>query len=99
MSNKRGFASDNNSGVDPRLLQALQLANTGHTIGYGDDEYTSAAESLIKQHFGEKAHSFFVYNGTAANVLSLKALTNSFNSIICAETAHINVDDSEAPKT
>ena len=98
MSNKRGFASDNNSGVHPRLLQALQLANTGHTIGYGDDEYTSAAESLIKQHFGEKAHSFFVYNGTAANVLSLKALTNSFNSIICAETAHINVDECGAPE-
>jgi threonine aldolase len=98
MSNKRGFASDNNSGVHPRLLQALQKVNVGHTIGYGDDDYTSAAESLIKQHFGEKAQTFFVYNGTAANVLSLKAMTNSFNSIICAETAHINVDECGAPE-
>jgi threonine aldolase len=98
MSNKRGFASDNNSGVHPRLLQALQQVNVGHTIAYGDDDYTHAAQNLLKQHFGETAQSFFVYNGTAANVLSLKAMTNSFNSIICAETAHINVDECGAPE-
>ncbi|HCX74012.1 MAG TPA: threonine aldolase, partial [Candidatus Cloacimonas sp.] len=61
MSNKRGFASDNNSGVHPRLLQALQQVNVGHTIAYGDDDYTHAAQNLLKQHFGETAQSFFVY--------------------------------------
>ncbi|MDY6915688.1 MAG: low specificity L-threonine aldolase [Candidatus Cloacimonadota bacterium] len=98
MNYRRGFASDNNSGAHPRIIEAMQKINIGHTIGYGDDQYTKQAKELIKMYFGEKAESFFVYNGTAANVLSLKAMTNSFNSVICAETAHINVDECGAPE-
>lgn len=94
----RGFASDNNSGVHPDILAAISRANAGHTIAYGDDPYTRAAEETFKKTFGRDIEVFFVYNGTAANVLGLKSATRSFNSIICAETAHINVDECAAPE-
>lgn len=94
----RGFASDNNSGVHPDILEAISRANAGHTVAYGDDLYTRAAEDMFKKTFGRDIEVFFVYNGTAANVLGLKSATRSFNSIICAETAHINVDECAAPE-
>jgi len=95
---RRGFASDNNSGIHPLLLESIAEANTGHTIAYGDDEFTRRAEATFKEHFGEQAEVFFVVTGTGANVLSLASLTRSYNAIICAETAHINVDECGAPE-
>lgn len=98
MSNKRGFASDNHSGVHPDILKAIASVNVGHTIAYGDDEYTKRAIKKFKEYFGNNVDVYFVYNGTAANILGLKAVTNSFNSIICAETAHLNVHECCGPE-
>ena len=95
---KRGFASDNNSGIHPEILNALSAANEGHTVGYGGDEFTEKAIKRFKQEFGEQTDVYFVFNGTGANVLSLSTLTRSFHSIICAETAHIQVDECGAPE-
>jgi len=90
---KRGFGSDNNSGVHPQVLEALGKVNEGHVPGYGADEYTQKAVSLFKKEFGDDVSVFFVFNGTGANVLGLSSLARSFNSIICAETAHIQEDE------
>jgi len=68
-------------------------ANSGHEIAYGDDYFTARAIQIMKKHFGENIAVFPVFNGTGANVTGIKNLTESFNSIICAETAHINVDE------
>jgi threonine aldolase len=98
MKPTRSFASDNNAGVDPEVLEAIARANEGHVIGYGDDAYTRSAEALFRKHFGENIEVFFVFNGTAANCLSLKAVTDSYHAIVCAEGAHINVDECGAPE-
>ena len=98
MNNKRGFASDNNSGVHPAVLNAMNLVNEGHVKAYGDDRYTSMAVEKIKKHLGESIEVFFVFTGTAANVLGLKASTQNWNSVICAATAHINCDECGAPE-
>lgn len=95
---KRGFASDNNSGVHPEILKAIENANQGHTIGYGNDEFTASAIKTLKKEFGGHTEIFFVFIGTAANVLGLDAVTQPYHSIICAETAHINVDECSAPE-
>jgi len=95
---KRGFASDNNSGIHPEILNALSVANEGHAVGYGGDELTEKAIARFKEEFGELTDVYFVFNGTGANVLSLSTLTRSFHSIICAETAHIQVDECGAPE-
>ncbi|HEY5823041.1 MAG TPA: aminotransferase class V-fold PLP-dependent enzyme, partial [Cyclobacteriaceae bacterium] len=92
------FASDNYAGVHPEIMQALVNANQEHAGSYGSDEYTEKAIKKFKTFFGENIEVFFVYNGTGANVLGLSALTQSVNSIICSDGAHINVDESTAPE-
>jgi threonine aldolase len=96
--NKRGFASDNNAGVHPAILEAMASVNDGHVIAYGDDPYTSKAVSSIQQQLGEDTGVFFVFIGTAANVLGLSSVTQSYHAVICPETAHINVDECGAPE-
>jgi threonine aldolase len=95
---KRSFASDNNAGVHPRVMEAMAAANDGHVIAYGDDPYTARAIKLFRKQLGEGVEVFFVFGGTGANVLGLKAATQSHHAIICAQTAHINVDECGAPE-
>jgi threonine aldolase len=95
---RKGFASDNNSGVHPSVISAMMNANHGHVKGYGDDPYTIKAEEILKDTFGADTKVFFVFNGTGANVLGLSSVTRSYHSIICAETAHIEEDECGAPE-
>lgn len=95
---RRGFASDNASGVHPDVMTAIAGANVGHAHAYGYDEWTARAEELFKRHFGQQAEAFCVFNGTGANVTALQALMRPFESVICAATAHINVDECGAPE-
>ena len=95
---KRGFASDNNAGVHPEVLKEIAAVNTGHVIGYGSDIYTDFAKELFKEHLGESCEIFFVFNGTAANVLGLSGVTRPWNSVITAFSAHIEQDECGAPE-
>lgn len=94
----RSFASDNNAPVHPEVLEAIQRANAGHVVGYGDDRYTESAVARFREHFGADVHVFFVFNGTAANVLSLQALTRPFHAVLCPELSHIYTDECGAPE-
>jgi threonine aldolase len=98
MKPSRSFASDNNAGVHLEVLKALSAVNQGHVVGYGDDTYTASAVRQFKNQFGSDIEVFFVFNGTAANCLALKALTNSYHAVICPDGAHINVDECGAPE-
>ena len=89
----RFFASDNSSGVHPDFLSAISKANKGHVLGYGEDIYTDRAIGSFKNEFGKDIDVFFTFLGTGANVLGLKAITHSFNSILCADSAHIFEDE------
>jgi len=94
----RSFASDNNAGIHPQVLKAIAAANEGHVVGYGDDPYTESAIRKFHEHFGSDIAVFFVFNGTATNVLGLKALTDSYHAVICTEAAHIYNDECGAPE-
>lgn len=98
VESKRSFASDNNAGVHPKILRALERVNRGHVIAYGDDPYTAAAIQKFREQLGDDIDVYFVFSGTGANVLGLKAITEPYHAIICAETAHINVDECGAPE-
>jgi threonine aldolase len=98
MKPSRSFASDNNAGIHPEVLKAVSAVNQGHVVGYGDDSYTDSAVRLFKRHFGDDIAVFFVFNGTAANCLGLKSLTSSYHAVMCAEAAHIYVDECGAPE-
>ncbi|MGA5218609.1 threonine aldolase family protein [Streptomyces cinereoruber] len=94
----RGFASDNYAGAHPEVLAALALANEGHQVAYGEDQYTDHLQRIVHSHFGPSAEAFPVFNGTGANVTALQALTDRWGAVICAESAHINVDEGGAPE-
>ncbi len=95
---QKSFASDNYSGADPKIIEAIKKANIGHSGAYGNDIYTKRAVMKFREHFGKDIDVYFVFNGTSANVLALASVTSSFNSVICAETAHVNVDECSAPE-
>ncbi len=94
----RSFASDNNAPIHPRVLRALQDANHGHAVAYGDDPWTERALALLRQEFGQDSKPFLVLTGTGANVLAVKAVTTTWQSVLCAENAHINLDECGAPE-
>ena len=95
---ERGFASDNYAGIHPEILEAMAKVNHGHQPAYGADEVTAELETRMREHFGDQAQVFPVFNGTGANVVSLQALTRRWEAVICAQTAHINVDEGGAPE-
>lgn len=92
------FASDNNTGVHPAVMEAIVAANEGDVVAYGDDPFTGRAVEVLRQHFGADAEPFFVMNGTGANVTALAAITRPFEAVICTDCAHINVDECGAPE-
>ena len=93
------FASDNTAGICPEAWAALQAANSGYAPSYGADGWTERACVLIRALFEhEAAQVFFVFNGTAANSLSLAALARSYHGIVCHEAAHAQTDECAAPE-
>jgi len=94
----RSFASDNNAGVHPKMIEAISAANEGHVVAYGADPFTDKAVKTFQKHFGRDVAVYFVFGGTGANVLGLQAVSKSYQAVICAETAHINVDECGAPE-
>ncbi|MGC3997555.1 MAG: low specificity L-threonine aldolase [Anaeromyxobacter sp.] len=96
---QRHFASDNYAGLCPEALAAMVEANVGHAPGYGDDRWTAEAADLIRETFqAPQAEVFFAFNGTAANSLALASLCQSYHSILCHETAHVETDECGAPE-
>ncbi len=94
----RGFASDNYSGVHPEIIEALIAANGGHQIAYGEDSYTERLGHVILSHFGPATEAFPMFNGTGANVTALQSLLPRWGAVVCADTAHIHVDENGAPE-
>ncbi|MGO9087271.1 MAG: threonine aldolase family protein [Terriglobales bacterium] len=94
----RSFASDNNAGVHPEVLEAIARANQGHVIAYGDDPYTRSAIAKFEEHFGTGIDVFFTFNGTGANVLGLQALSRPYHAVLCSDYAHIYMDECGAPE-
>ncbi len=93
----RSFASDNNSGVHPLVMEALANANKDHALGYGSDKWTEEAVTKIREAFTPDCEPLFVFNGTGSNVVALQLMTRPYHSIFCAETAHIYVDECGSP--
>ena len=94
----RDFASDNSAPALPEALEAIAAANTGHVVSYGADPVTARLAELVREHFGAGAVGFPVFNGTAANVVGLRAMLRPWQGVVCAESAHLNVDEGGAPE-
>lgn len=97
-SPERRFASDNNASVHPRVLAAIEAANTGHATAYGDDRWTREAEGIFRDLFGRDVETFMVWGGTGANVMALATMLSPAGAVVCTNAAHINVDETGAPE-
>ena len=94
----RSFASDNNAGVHPEVLEAIARTNQGHVVAYGDDPFTRTAIAKFEEHFGGGIAVFFTFNGTGANVLGLQSLNRPYHAVLCSDYAHIYTDECGAPE-
>jgi threonine aldolase len=94
----RAFASDNYAGAHPEVLAAIAEANVDHAVSYGADPWTARATELIKARFGQHAQPWIVFNGTAANVLSLGAFTRTWECVVTPDTSHLHIDEAAAPE-
>ncbi|WP_066341146.1 threonine aldolase family protein [Azohydromonas lata] len=92
------FASDNYAGVCPEALQAMAEANDGSAPAYGEDAWTARAADAFRTLFQTGCEVFFAFNGTAANSLALAALCQSYHSVICSDSAHVETDECGAPE-
>src|SRR5271156_6757500 len=92
------FASDNYSGICPEAWAAMEAANRGHVSGYGDDPWTAAAADAFRELFEIECEVFFAFNGTAANSLALASLCQSYHSVICCQSSHVETDECGAPE-
>ncbi len=91
------LTSDNYSGVAPEVLESITQANINYAESYGNDRWTAEACEIIREKFQCDCEVFFVFNGTAANALTLAQICTPFHSVIAADTAHIVTDECGAP--
>lgn len=94
----RAFASDNYAGAHPEVLAAIAAANGGHQAAYGEDQYTAKLTDVVRSHFGERAETFPVFNGTGANVVALTSVLPRWGAVVTTATAHIHTDEAGAPE-
>lgn len=91
------FGSDNHAAIHPKILEAITIENSGYAASYGTDELTLETNKLFEKHFGP-CEVYYVFNGTAANVLALKAITRPFHSVLCSDVSHLQNDECGAPE-
>jgi threonine aldolase len=94
----RAFASDNYAGAHPEVIAAIAAANGGHQVAYGEDQYTARLAEVIRTHFGDRAETFPVFNGTGANVVALTSMLPRWGAVVTATSAHIHTDEAGAPE-
>ena len=97
-ASNKNFASDNVVGASPEILSAMAAANAGAQPSYGADEYSQRVEHRLREIFQTDLDVLLVATGSAANALSLAAMTPPWGGVLCHEESHINNDECGAPE-
>ncbi len=94
----RGFGSDNHAPIHPRILQSIAEHNLNHSPSYGIDHLSFELNQYFKKNFTLDTESYLVFNGTAANTLSLQTLIKPYQSSLVTDVSHLNNDEAAAPE-
>ena len=94
----RAFASDNYAGVLPEALDGIAAVNTATPSPTAPTRPPRASRRSMRESSAPDARVFPVFNGTGANVVGLRAMLRPWQGVICAESAHLNVDEGGAPE-
>jgi len=92
----RDFRSDNVHGCSPEIAEALLRENRGTDTSYGGDAVTARVRERCRELFETDLEILPVITGTAANALSLSALTPASGAVLCHADAHILRDEEGA---
>lgn len=93
------FASDNTGPVHPKIMAALNNANQGYAMPYGNDALMDQLQTKIRELFeAPDAAVYLVSTGTAANSLALATITKPWETIFCSALSHIHEDECNAPE-
>ncbi len=92
------FHSDNAVGASPSITHAFVKAANGTELPYGADQYSQKAQQQLSEIFETDVSLFLVATGTAANAISLAAMTPPWGSVLCHQESHINNDECGAPE-
>lgn len=88
------FNNDYNQGAHPAILQALNETNLNSFAGYGDDEWCEKARLEIQKYLGNAdADIHFMIGGTQTNYTVITAALRPYQSVISADTGHINAHE------
>lgn len=91
------FESDYNNGAHPLVMKHLVETNQEVTLTYGFDAYSERAKERIKAACETpEAEVYFLMGGTQANATVIDGMLRSYEAVVCAETAHINVHEATA---
>ncbi len=94
---KHSFYNDYSEGAHPAILALLGQNNQVQEKGYGLDSCTLKASELIQKAIGNpEADLHLVSNGTQANLIALASMLKPYESVISAQTGHINVHETGA---
>ena len=85
------FNNDYNHGAFESVLKELAATNGTSYAGYGEDEWCAKAQRVIKKLVSnEDALIKFVPGATQANLVVISAALSPVQSVIAADTGHIN---------
>ncbi|MBC3541012.1 threonine aldolase family protein [Rufibacter sediminis] len=91
------FTNDYSEGCHPNILQRLTETNLTQQAGYGNDAFTLESVAAIKQLCQRpEVDVHLVAGGTLANLIVLGAFLKTYESVIAAETGHINQHEAGA---
>jgi threonine aldolase len=96
MTQRKSFGSDNHAGAHPAVLRAIVEANSGDAVAYGADDWTARVTERLRGAFRAEGGAFLVLTGGGANILGLSILLRRHEAVICADSAHVNTDESGA---
>ena len=91
------FESDYIQGAHPKILEKLIETNFEPLSGYGFDKYSESAKEKIKVACGkEDVQVFLLTGGTQTNQIVIDTMLSKYESVICADTGHINAHEAGA---
>lgn len=89
--------SDYNNGAHEAVLRHLLETNAERTQSYGDDRFSEHARQLIREACeAPEAQIWFLAGGTQTNATIIDCVLQSYEGVLCPETAHINVHEAGA---
>ncbi len=91
------FRDDYSGGGHPEILEAILRTNSEQQDGYGNDDYTKEAVDILKNKIeNNNVDIHFVVGGTQANLIGISSILRPYESVISADTGHINTHETGA---